>query len=87
MPNYRRCLIPGACYFFTVALADRESRLLVDQIDALRLAYARTVEDLHVFCDAMVVLPDHVHAVWTLPPGDAAYPELAAPQGAVHAVR
>ena len=70
MPNYRRYRVPGGCWFFTVALADRRSRVLVDHIDDLRHAVA-TVRERHPFhIDAMVVLPDHVHAVWTLPDGD-----------------
>ena len=70
MPNYRRYRVPGGCWFFTVTLADRSSRLLVEQMDALRLAVAR-VRDRHPFhIDAMVILPDHLHAIWTLPEGD-----------------
>lgn len=73
MPNYRRLRIPGACYFFTVNLARRGDRLLVDQIDIFREAYRVTVFERPVYCDAMVVLPDHWHAVWTMPPGDVDY--------------
>lgn len=73
MTNYRRARVPGGTYFFTVNLADRRSRLLVDRIDDLRAAL-RYVRSRHAFViDAMVVLPDHLHAVWTLPPGDADY--------------
>lgn len=75
MPNYRRARIPGASYFFTLALADRNSSLLTDRIDELRCAYAETVRVEPVFCDAMVILPDHLHAVWTLQPGDAGFSE------------
>lgn len=70
MPNFRRAKAEGATYFFTVNLAQRGDTLLVDSIDALREAYAQTVKDHPVHCDAMVVLPDHLHAVWTLPRGD-----------------
>lgn len=67
MPDYRRNRVPGGTYFFTLALADRRSDLLVREIDALRAAVART-RRLHPFrIDAWVVLPDHLHAVWTLP--------------------
>ena len=73
MPDYRRSRVPGGCYFFTVALADRRSDLLVREIDALRAAVGRT-RRLHPFrIDAWVVLPEHLHAVWTLPEGDARY--------------
>lgn len=71
MSNYRRLYIPGGSCFFTVALADRGSSALVDEITLLR-DVVRAVRTEHPFgVDAMVVLPDHLHAVWTLPPGDA----------------
>ena len=58
-------------YFFTVALADRSSTLLVSEIDRLRRAY-RLVCDRYPFeTIAICILPDHVHAVWSLPTGDA----------------
>ncbi|MFT4276951.1 MAG: transposase [Rhodopseudomonas sp.] len=71
MPNYRRAFVPGGCWFFTVALLERRNTLLVDHITALRDAVARTRERFPFEIDAVVVLPDHLHAVWTLPPGDA----------------
>jgi putative transposase len=71
MPNYRRAFVPGGCWFFTVNLLERRKSLLVDRIDALRLAVAATRRNLPFTIDAFVVLPDHVHAVLTLPPGDA----------------
>ena len=71
MPNYRRAFVPGGCWFFTVNLLDRRERLLVDCIDALRNAVAATRKRHPFAIDAIVVLPDHIHAVWTLPPGDA----------------
>ncbi|SDR12285.1 putative transposase [Pseudoxanthomonas sp. CF385] len=74
MTHYRRAFVPGATYFFTVNLADRQATLLVDHIDLLRDA-VRYTRKRHPFdIDAMVVLPDHLHAVWTLPPGDADFP-------------
>lgn len=75
MSSYIRAHNPGGSFFFTVALADRSSALLTDRIANLRRAYAATIRDAPVLCDAMVVLPDHLHAVWTLPPGDTAYSE------------
>ena len=71
MPNYRRAFVPGGCWFFTVNLLERRKTLLVDHIDALRAAVAKTRERYPFVIDAVVVLPDHIHAVWTLPPGDA----------------
>jgi putative transposase len=71
MPNYRRAFAPGGCWFFTVNLLDRRRRMLTDHIDTLREA-TRLTQTRHPFAiDAMVVLPDHIHAVWTLPPDDA----------------
>jgi putative transposase len=71
MPNYRRFRVPGATWFFTVSIAERGSSVLTERIDALRAAYRATVAEQPIHCDAMVILPDHIHAVWTLPPGDA----------------
>ena len=71
MPNYRRPKITGASIFFTVALADRGSDMLVREVDTLRQAVAVTRVERPFAIDAFVVLPDHLHCVWTLPPGDA----------------
>jgi putative transposase len=71
MPNYRRAFVPGGTWFFTANLLDRRSSLLVDEIDALREATRRTRERFPFRIDAFVVLPDHIHAIWSLPPGDA----------------
>ncbi len=71
MPDYRRPNLPGARVFFTVTLADRGSDLLVREIGHLREA-VRAVRAARPFgIDAWVVLPDHLHAVWTLPDHDA----------------
>jgi putative transposase len=74
MPNYRRVFIPGGSYFFTVNLLDRKSRLLVDQIDSLRDAVRVTKRNYPFEIEAMVILPDHIHAIWTLPSHDRDYP-------------
>jgi putative transposase len=73
MPEYRRHRVPGGTYFFTVALADRRSDLLVREISALRAAVVRTRLLYPFQIDAWVVLPEHMHAVWTLPKGDSGY--------------
>lgn len=70
MPNYRRPRVAGARWFFTVALQQRGSDLLVREIDALRNAVAATRASRPFEIEAMVVLPDHWHAVWALPVGD-----------------
>lgn len=71
MPNYRRMRVPGATYFFTVNLAVLGATALTDHIDLLREAYRATAVEHPIGCKAMVILPDHLHAVWTLPAGDA----------------
>lgn len=71
MPNYRRARVPGTTYFFTVNLRDRGSDLLIREIDLLR-STVRATKARHPFhIDAWVVLPEHMHCLWTLPPGDA----------------
>jgi putative transposase len=71
MPNYRRAWHPGGTYFFTVNLLERSGNdLLVRHIDPLRDA-VRHVRIHHPFTiHAWVVLPDHLHCVIELPPGD-----------------
>jgi putative transposase len=71
MPNYRRAFIPGGCWFFTINLLDRRETLLTINIEALRQAARWTRARYPFHIDAFVVLPDHLHAVWTLPPDDA----------------
>jgi|SRR3989344_6726643 len=73
MTNYRRNFLDGGSYFFTVNLVERRSRLLTDHIGLLRAAFRYTRARHPFSMDAIVVLPDHLHAIWTLPPGDADY--------------
>jgi putative transposase len=70
MVRYRRNRVPGGTFFFTVALADRRSRILVEHIVALRTAFRRVRNSRPFTIDAIVVLPDHLHAIFTLPEGD-----------------
>jgi putative transposase len=74
MVNYRRALVPGATYFFTVTLRDRRKDWLVVHVDALRTIVRDVRRQRPFTIDAIVVLPDHLHAVWTLPEGDADFP-------------
>ena len=71
MSRYIRPKLPGACVFFTVNLAERGRWLLVDEIVHLRAAVRATRQERPFEIDAWVVLPDHIHAVWSLPEGDA----------------
>ena len=73
MPNYVRPKIAGASVFFTVALANRGSNLLVREADVLREAVRATLAEHPFQIDAWVVLPDHMHCMWTLPNADADY--------------
>ncbi|UGY06047.1 REP-associated tyrosine transposase [Bradyrhizobium quebecense] len=70
MTDYRRNIVAGGCFFFTVNLADRRRRLLTENIDALRAAIRETQQRHPFSIDAIVVLPDHLHTVWTLPDGE-----------------
>lgn len=70
MSCYIRPRIPGACVFFTVNLVDRGADTLVRHFDVLRQAVAVTGAKRPFAIDAWVVLPDHMHCVWTLPEGD-----------------
>jgi putative transposase len=73
MPRYRRVKIEGALFFFTLALADRSSDLLVRHIERARCAYAVVQKRFPFETIAICILPDHLHALWQLPDGDADY--------------
>ena len=71
MTDYRRNFIAGGSFFFTVNLAERRLRLLTEHIEVLRIAFRETRQNHPFTIAAMVVLPDHLHSVWTMPEGDA----------------
>ena len=71
MTDYRRNFLAGGTFFFTVNLAQRHLRLLTDHVDELRTAFRETRRHHPFTIDAMVVLSDHLHVVWTMPEGDA----------------
>ena len=73
MVHYRRNRIPGGSYFFTVALHNRRSHVLTEQINFLRKAFRQTQSRQPFSIDAIVILPEHLHTIWTLPPVDADY--------------
>ena len=73
MANYRRSALKGGTFFFTVVLADQSSSLLVEQVDLLRDAVRQAKQERPFTIRAWVVLPDHMHCIWTLPQGDADY--------------
>ncbi|MCP4697078.1 MAG: transposase [Gammaproteobacteria bacterium] len=74
MVQYRRNLLPGATYFFTVNLADRRSCMLTEHVDILRSAFRKTRTAYPFAIEAIVVLPEHLHALITMPENDADYP-------------
>jgi putative transposase len=70
MSRYRRPTIEGGIFFFTLALIDRSSGLLVHHIERLRQVYRTVQSRLPFETNAICILPDHLHAIWTLPPRD-----------------
>jgi len=68
--RYRRAKIEGGTFFFTIALADRPNDSLVRYIDHLRKAYKFVVDHYPFETVAICILPDHLHAIWSLPKGD-----------------
>jgi putative transposase len=66
--------VAGGTFFFTVTLADRTSQALTDHIAALRVAMRQTRQSHPFAIDTIVVLPEHLHMIMTLPEGDADYP-------------
>ena len=71
MSHYRRLVVPGGTYFFTARLQDRGSRLLTDRVDLLRAAVRLAQKQWPFSIEVAVVLPDHLHMIWTLPDRDA----------------
>lgn len=72
MPNYRRSNIAGGTYFFTLNSFRRRPILTAESLrHALRLAIQKTRLTHPFEIDAWVLLPDHLHCIWTLPQGDA----------------
>lgn len=74
MSRYRRAILAGGTYFFTLTLTDRASDLLVRHVDLLRQVYRATRQRYPFETVAICILPDHLHAIWSLPDGDANYP-------------
>jgi putative transposase len=73
MPRYQRVKLEGGVFFFTVAIADRPSGLLARHIDRLRRIYGSVQQRYPFETVAICILPDPLHAVWALPPGDDDY--------------
>ncbi|MBU3915450.1 transposase [bacterium] len=68
--KYRRLYVPGGMYFFTL-VTEKRRPLLVENIDILRDAFRRAMKNHPFSIEAIVVLPDHLHTIWKLPPDDS----------------
>ncbi len=69
--QYRRLYIPGGSYFFTLVMKQRRKIFAQDSaVGILKDAFRRVMERRHFTIDAIAILPDHLHCIWTLPPGD-----------------
>ena len=74
MGNYRRAIIPGGVFFFTVVTYRRTPIFdKPENITHLRAAFRKVIAKKPFEIDAMVVLPDHLHCIWRLPDGDSDY--------------
>jgi putative transposase len=74
MPDFRRASVPGGTYFFTVVTHQRAPILCQPiAIELLRGLLRQCGARWPLQIDAIVILPDHLHAIWTLPPMDSSY--------------
>lgn len=72
--RYRRVYIKGGCYFFTVVTEKRRKIFADDDnVKLLRAAFKSVMQKRPFTIDAAVVLPDHLHFIWTLPENDSDY--------------
>lgn len=74
MPNYRRMYVPGGTYFFTIVTYQRQPIFAnSENISLLRKAIATVKSEMPFTIIGAVILPDHLHFIWELPPGDSTY--------------
>lgn len=70
--QYRRSTAKGATYFFTVVTYERRKILCQESnVSLLREAFRFIIERHPFIIDAFVLLPDHLHCIWTLPEHDS----------------
>ena len=67
--EYRRLYVSGGTYFFTL-VTEKRRPLLIENIEILREAFRRAMKNHSFSIEAIVVLPDHLHTIWRLPPDD-----------------
>jgi putative transposase len=74
MPEYRRFMVEGGTYFFTVVTFNRLPILTPEKArEILRIAWKNTQERFPFKTDAICLLPNHLHCIWSLPEGDQNY--------------
>jgi putative transposase len=74
MPDYRRAFVPGGTFFFTLVTNLRRPIFNSESSRNLLGKLFRQCQAQWPFTvDAIVLLPDHLHAIWSLPPGDSGY--------------
>jgi putative transposase len=71
MRQYIRAFVPGGTFFFTATLLEGRRKLLTGNIDNLREVFKAGRQRQPFTIEALVILPDHLHCIWTLPSGDA----------------
>ena len=72
--EYRRLYTPGGSFFFTVVTENRQPVFAeIEEINLLRNVFQGVMKRRPFQVDAIVILPDHLHCIWTLPPRDADY--------------
>jgi putative transposase len=73
MVQYRRNFQQGGVFFFTVTLKSRQSNYLTEYINLLRASFRECKQRYPFIINAIVVLPEHLHCIWTLPQQDSNY--------------
>jgi putative transposase len=73
--NYRRLHQPGGTYFFTLVTFNRQPILkAAETVNLLQECFQKVMQKHPFQVEALVILPDHLHALWVLPEGDSDYP-------------
>jgi putative transposase len=74
MSNYRRSRTDGGTWFFSLVAYKRRRFLVEPEARRLLRTVIEEIRSLHPFAiDGWVLLPDHLHCIWTLPEGDHDY--------------